>query len=253
MWLCRGSRQLISFSPSWWNPASCLLVGVYRKSKYWFMGTFQPSLCHVSGHVRRNVSQSKTDTWILNALKLPSSGISISIQKCAPLADCSVACVKRRSLSEKSCSTSSLWVRCTGAGQDSAESGHAYWCDLCGSSMMKRSAGAAGDPPEQVTFPSDRQTLTLTFVYCSTSTCWDVIIHIILVERFLSVTRRWQTRLPPADWHFYPVMPSALSLLLQLFSEKAFNKQLQPCFELHANSCLMLTVWNIFLVWCVTM
>lgn len=71
-----------------------------------------------------------------------------------------------------------LRERCTGAGQDSAESGHAYWCDLCGSSMMKRSAGEACDPPEQVTFPSDRQTLTLTFVYCSTSTCWDVIIHL---------------------------------------------------------------------------
>lgn len=90
--------------------------------------------------------------------------------------DSFVARLKRWNLSEKSCSTSSHWARCTGAGQDSAEQGHAYWCDLCGSSMMKRSAREGCDPPEQLTFPTDRQ--TLTFVYCSMSTCWDVIIHL---------------------------------------------------------------------------
>lgn len=36
----------------------------------------------VSGHIRwSNVSQSKTDTWILSAVKLSSSGISISIHR----------------------------------------------------------------------------------------------------------------------------------------------------------------------------
>lgn len=58
---------------------------------------------------------------------------------------------------EVSCDTFSGSLRCTERGQDLAEQGHIYWCELCGSSMMKRSGREGWDPSEQVTFLPDRQ------------------------------------------------------------------------------------------------
>lgn len=85
--------------------------------------------------------------------------------------------------------------------------GGAYWRDLCGSSMMKRSSRQGCHPPEQVTFAAVWR--TLTFVYCCMWSCRDVIIRpnisgeIVSSVSLVSITVSWgaalwaPARIPP--------------------------------------------------------